>query len=525
MMSRLVILLALLAPLATPPGAAPSATAAPDGLGTGLAATGVRWEHWDERIADRAKAAGRPVYVFIGSELSELARATVRETFGRAETAAWLNENFTCVAVDADAQPEVASLARHYLASVKQLAGLPMHLWLTPGLEPYEGFNYLPPSEEWGKPGYLKSARGALDAWQPDAARARALAAEARERMALPPPGAEIDLAARLTQAAADWVKDRDPVHGGFGTAPKQPEPELIRFLLWQGPEARQTALVAARALAGGALLDPADGGFHRRVLDDAWREPYFQKTLVDQARIALALLEVADVAGESALRAPAYGALDFALRFLRLPDGGFAAALDGTLEDPPLPPARPRFVPSGRATLGARAHLALALRAAADSVEGRFAAPAAELLEDLRRIAVGGPRTLSRFPGSGGIPDPADLFALVAALRTSADETVQSLAASLLSDALSRHLDAASGLVLASTAVPAAGRSRRVPSSGETPSAGALALVAGLSGSDAARVSRGLLQAITYDTLPPGDVLWALGHTTRSATTVPPTP
>jgi uncharacterized protein YyaL (SSP411 family) len=513
MIPRFASFLAFVVPLAAQPGPAPAPEPDSGTFASGLAATAVRWDRWDGTIAERTKTAGKPVYLFVGSELSELTRATIRETFGRAETAAWLNASFTCIAVNADTQPAVAALARHYLLSVKQLAGLPMHLWLTPDLHPYEGFNYLPPSEEWGKPGYLKSARAALDAWLPDAARARALATEARERMALPPLAEPPDAAARLAQAAADWVKERDPVNGGFGTAPKQPEPELIRFLLHCGSEARQTALIAARALATRALRDPADGGFYRRVVDDAWREPYFQKTLIDQARIALALLETAGVADDDSLRAPAYGALDFALRALRLPDGGFAAALDGTLEDPPLPPALPKFVQSGRATVGAIAQLALALHAATRTGERRFAAPAAELLEGLRRLAAGGPDSLARIPGTSGTPDPADRFALVAALRIGADDTATALAEALLRDAVDRHLDRPSGLILAPAATPGTTDVPRIPASGETPSAAALALAAGLSGAEAALVRQGLLQSIVYDTLPAGDVLWALGQ------------
>ncbi|HWA25206.1 MAG TPA: DUF255 domain-containing protein, partial [Lacunisphaera sp.] len=140
----------------------------------------VQWHPWDEASLAAAKASGKSVYVFIGSPLSELTRATVNQTFTSEKTIAWLNENFFCLFVDGDAQPEVAALGQHFITTVKQLKGWPIHLWLTPDtLQPYDGANYLPPSEEWGKPGFLKAARAALDTWQAGPDRAHALASEA----------------------------------------------------------------------------------------------------------------------------------------------------------------------------------------------------------------------------------------------------------------------------------------------------------------------------------------------------------
>src|SRR5258708_3480619 len=194
----------------------------------------VHWHVWNDATLAEARVANRSVYVFIGSPLSELTRATIGQTFGSAKTVAWLNENFFCIFVDADAQPEVAAFAQHYIRSIKQLQGWPVHLWLTPEFQPYDGANYLPPSEEWGKPGFLKAARSALDNWTGNPARARALAREANDLMRVPPLAAntKADAAAKLDAAAKAWIATIDPVNGGFGTAPKEPEPELIRFLL-----------------------------------------------------------------------------------------------------------------------------------------------------------------------------------------------------------------------------------------------------------------------------------------------------
>jgi hypothetical protein len=469
------------------------------------AGSGVQWHPWSDQSLAAAKASGKSVYVFIGSPLSELTRATITQTFGSEKTTSWLNENFFCVFVDADGQPAVAALGQHFISAVKQLRGQPVHLWLTPDtLQPYDGANYLPPSEEWGKPGFLKAARSALDTWTLDPARARALAAEALELMRLPPLDltATVNAGPKLAAAAAAWVAAVDPVHGGFGGAPKQPEPEVIRFLLARGGAAeRAAALQAARALVKGALRDPADGGFHRRCIDESWKEPYFQKTLVDQARIALALFEAADAGNDPGIRAAGIGALDFALTQLRRPDGTYAAALDGTLEENLAPGARPKFVPIGTAKLAAQALLAAALHR---SGEPRLVAEATSLVEQLSLDVFRPAGTRRTVPGDAAV----DHAALALALRA---QKTGGMATALLQEATRAYFDPVIGSYMAVPAQLPAGFALRVPASGDTPSAEVLALLAGVDAKTADLIRRSLLSQIEYDELPVGDILLGL--------------
>jgi uncharacterized protein len=298
----------------------------------------VDWQRWDAAVLDRARTEGRPVYVFVGSFLSELSRATCRQTFANADTAAFLNKNFLCVIVDREAQPEVAALVRHYLLTVKQVGTWPAHLWLTPGLQPYEGAGYLPPTEEWGKASFMKFAQQAQSAWATDPAGCRTRAAEAVASLAAGLPAVAAVTAektqARLTAAAGAWRAQLDAAHGGFSEPPKYPEPELLRFLLRQSPADRAAALTTLRAIATGALRDPLDGGFYRYATDAAWRLPYQQKTLSDQARLALAFLDAAQGDDAKIFTAAARGALDYALKQLARPDGTFAAAEDATADE-----------------------------------------------------------------------------------------------------------------------------------------------------------------------------------------------
>jgi hypothetical protein len=211
-----------------------------------------------------------------------------------------------------------------------------VHLWLTPELQPYEGAGYLPPSEEWGRSGFPMVARQAAEAWAADPRSCRGHAAEAVALMTWHGAEALSDvapaaLAEKLAQAAATWRDTFDAAHGGFGAGPKAAEPELLRFLLRGSNADREAALASLRALVTGALRDPLDGGFFSRATDAAWRIPYMQKTLGDQARLALACLDAAQADSDPAWARAARGALDYAVSRLGLPDGGFAAAEDAT--------------------------------------------------------------------------------------------------------------------------------------------------------------------------------------------------
>jgi len=293
----------------------------------------VQWEPWSEDTLRRARAGNKPVYIFVGDFLSELSRATSRQSFANPETAAYLNQHFVCVLVDREENPALAAAVRWYLQTVKQTDGWPAHVWLTPDLQPYDGAGYLPPTQEWGALSFPLVMRRAGDAWTADPAACRRQAAQAMALLTAPgpAPGPVTDLPARLEHAAAAWGATFDAAHGGFGAAPKSPEPELLRFLLGQSPDGRAQALATLRALQRSPVRDPLDGGFFRRAVDAAWRVPYRQKTLGDQARIALAYLDAAAATGDAALTDAARGALAYARHRLGAADGHFAAAEDAT--------------------------------------------------------------------------------------------------------------------------------------------------------------------------------------------------
>jgi hypothetical protein len=297
----------------------------------------VDWMPWGDAAFARAKSEQRPVFLFIGSFTSELSSAMRRQTFANTKNAEWINKQFVCVIVDRDERPDVAALYQAYVFNLKQLSGWPLNVWLTPEFQPFEGATYLSPSEDWGAPGFLKLANQAQTAWATNPAGCRKRAAESVSQLA-PPPKPPVPAAwnlektrARLDASAAAWRAAFDEVNGGFGDVPRSPEPELIRFMLLQASADREAALKTLRALASSAVRDPLDGGFFRHAADAGWHIPYQQKTLSDQARVALAFLDGATGADTKSFDECARGALDFALGWLALPGGTFAASQDAT--------------------------------------------------------------------------------------------------------------------------------------------------------------------------------------------------
>ncbi len=303
------------------------------------AASPVDWMPWGDAAFARAKTENKPVYVAVGAFTSELSRAMSRQSFSNAETAAFLNSHFVCVYVDAKEHPDVAALYQVYLQEVKQVSGPPMNVWLTPALKPFEGANYLPPTEEWGREGFITTVKRVATAWTADpAAQSRkaeeavAAVTTAQRRPAAGAPDATAP-AATLADARKTWIARLDSANGGFGDPPKYVEPELLRFLL-QNPETQPAAITTLRAILHSPMHDPLDGGFFRSASDAAWRQPYFQKLLADQPRLAIALLDAAKLTGDREFADAARSALRFVLDRLALPGGEYSAAEDAASDD-----------------------------------------------------------------------------------------------------------------------------------------------------------------------------------------------
>ncbi len=294
----------------------------------------VDWQPWGDQAIALAQKTSKPLYLFVGDPLHELTGSMHEQTFANPEIATILNANFVCVRVDRDSVPGLAAFGQQWLAAEQKLPGWPLNLWFTPDQLPLEAASYLPPTEEWGREGFMVVVNRVIEQWTTAPAASVRNASRTLEDIAdyLPLPAAPVDdLAAALTRATTDWMALAHPAAGVFGDPPHQLEPELFRFLLQSGGEARELALTTLRARLASAVRDPLDGGFYRGTVDAVGSIPQFQKRLTDQARIALACLDAAAVSDDPIFAAGATSALDYTLARLSPGDGTFYVGEDAT--------------------------------------------------------------------------------------------------------------------------------------------------------------------------------------------------
>jgi uncharacterized protein len=293
----------------------------------------VDWHPWGEAALAEARERDVPLLVSIGYSACHWCHVMERESFEDPDVAGFMNERFVCVKVDREERPDVDAIYMDAVQAMTGHGGWPLNAFATPEQVPFYAGTYFPPQPRQGMPSWRQVLGAVADAWEQrrDEIRAQGERVLAHLRMGAriePEPGEPepglLDSAVAAIRAAAD------PLHGGFGGAPKFPQASAIELLLRRpDPAARETALDALRAMACGGIYDQLGGGFARYAVDAAWVVPHFEKMLYDNALLARACLHGWQVSGEELLRDVCCETLDWTLRELRGPEGGFSAALD----------------------------------------------------------------------------------------------------------------------------------------------------------------------------------------------------
>jgi uncharacterized protein YyaL (SSP411 family) len=293
----------------------------------------VDWYPWGDEALERARAEDRPILLSVGYAACHWCHVMEHESFEDAETAALMNERFVCVKVDREERPDVDGLYMEAVVSMTGQGGWPMTVFLTPDGKPFWGGTYFPPEPRGGMPAFrqvllaideaYRSRRDALEE------QADGLVAALREGAARA-PSAEPLMSGLLSNAVSVLARQFDPAHGGFGGAPKFPPSATLEFLLRRDDDrALDMAQVTLDRMAAGGIYDQIGGGFHRYAVDGIWLVPHFEKMLYDNALLASAYLHAWAVTGEGEYRRVVEETLDFLVRELRLPEGGFASAQD----------------------------------------------------------------------------------------------------------------------------------------------------------------------------------------------------
>jgi uncharacterized protein YyaL (SSP411 family) len=294
----------------------------------------VDWQPWGDEALAEARERDVPLLVSIGYSACHWCHVMERESFEDTDIATYMNERFVCVKVDREERPDVDAIYMDAVQAMTGHGGWPLNAFVTPEQVPFYAGTYFPPESRGGLPSWRMVLEAIADAWEGKREEIREgsgrIVPRLRGGASLQPSAEPID-ARSLDAVVAGLRQSYDTGNGGWGGAPKFPAASVIDLLLRRGET--DMSLGTLRAMASGGINDQVGGGFARYAVDATWTVPHFEKMLYDNALLARAYLHAFLVSGDAALRRTCEETLDFMLRELRGPEGGFASALDADSE------------------------------------------------------------------------------------------------------------------------------------------------------------------------------------------------
>ncbi len=301
----------------------------------------VDWYAWGEEALAAARDQDKPIFLSIGYSACHWCHVMERESFENAETAALMNRHFINIKVDREERPDLDQIYMQAVLALTGQGGWPMSVFLTPAAWPFFGGTYWPPTPLYGRPGFPQVLEAVADAWENKR--------DQLDGQALQLTNALVEEAERaggrqalseeyLEQAALHLLRHADTAEGGFGRAPKFPHPFDLRVLLrsWKrfGSEpALAHVIFTLDKMAGGGIYDHLGGGFHRYSTDARWLVPHFEKMLYDNALLVPAYLEAYQATHDESYANVVRDTLDYVLREMTQPDGGFYSTQDADSE------------------------------------------------------------------------------------------------------------------------------------------------------------------------------------------------
>lgn len=302
----------------------------------------VDWFPWSEVAFAKARAEDKPIFLSIGYSTCHWCHVMERESFEDESIGAFLNEHFVNVKVDREERPDVDKIYMSFVQATTGSGGWPLSVFLTPDRQPFFGGTYFPPKPAHGRPSFHYLLQRILRLWREQRPELLASARQVQSHLA--------DLAARETPQGASLTSETlhhavpifsaayDAVHGGFGDAPKFPQPSIPSLLLrasqrFNEENMRQMALHTCDAMAAGGIHDQLGGGFSRYAVDAQWQVPHFEKMLYDNAQLAQLYLDAFLVSGKMRHADVVRDILDYVLHDMTHPEGGFYSAEDADSE------------------------------------------------------------------------------------------------------------------------------------------------------------------------------------------------
>ncbi len=303
----------------------------------------VDWYPWGEEAFAQACRGNKPIFLSVGYSTCHWCHVMERESFEDEAIAKILNDHFVSIKVDREERPDVDQIYMTFVQSTTGSGGWPMNVFLTPERKPFYGGTYFPPDNRQGRASFPEVLRRIAELWQTRRDEidrsAEAVQAQLEQIAAAPNARAGVVLQADLLRGAGREFKESyDARHGGFGGAPKFPQPSGPAFLLryarrFEDDEARRMVLHTCERMAAGGLHDQLGGGFARYAVDAEWRVPHFEKMLYDNAQLAQLYLDAYLVSGDARAAEVACDILGYVLRAMTHPEGGFYSAEDADSE------------------------------------------------------------------------------------------------------------------------------------------------------------------------------------------------
>ncbi len=307
----------------------------------------VDWYPWGDEAFERARAENRPVFLSVGYSACHWCHVMAHESFEDEETAKELNDRFVSIKVDREERPDVDAVYMEAVQAMTGGGGWPMTVFLTPDGRPFFGGTYFPPHDGHGMPSFRRVLGAVDDVWHNRRdevdRQADALADAIHRRTRLPRDltaraGDDTDVdpgrqAAALTESAVAELAARfDAEWGGFGTAPKFPQAQLVELCLRHhrstgAASSLAMATTTLGAMAAGGIYDHLGGGFARYSTDATWTVPHFEKMLYDQAGLVRVYLHAWQVTGEAGWLQVVEETIAYVLGELASPGGGLCCA------------------------------------------------------------------------------------------------------------------------------------------------------------------------------------------------------
>lgn len=306
----------------------------------------VDWWAWGPEAFAEARRRDVPILLSIGYSTCYWCHVMERECFERDDVAALMNERFVCIKLDREEHPAVDDVYMTAVQMTTGRGGWPLNVFLVPhSLKPFWGGTYFPREPRHGLPSWPDVLTRLSQAWTSERSavesQAERIAEAVREHIERVGPPTRVGQH-EVSEAIGQLLKTFDRAHGGFGGAPKFPQPAFLGLLLDVRPLAGddstgdaidQTLLVTLERMALGGMFDQAGGGFHRYSVDERWLVPHFEKMLYDNASLAAVYARAAERFSDPYLASIARRTLDYVLSEMSLPDGTFAGAQDAEVD------------------------------------------------------------------------------------------------------------------------------------------------------------------------------------------------